>query len=126
MKIGSVTLDKDMVWTDEFQFCAIAGTANYAIDGHLVVQTFPAPGGRPMTLAGDLERGWQKRDTVLALQALAEVVGATYEVELPSGSKYNVEFRVDEPPAVSFQPIAAASDPDADFWYYGTVNLRVV
>jgi len=126
MIIGGVTLDKDMIWENEFQFTPAAGTAERAIDGHMVVQSFKTVGGQPMTLVGGESFGWQTRSTVIALQALANNPGATFTVTLPDTRTFNVMFRVEEETVMLFQPIALASAPDANFWYYGTINLRIV
>lgn len=126
MIIGGVTLDNDLIWTDEFQFTSTAGTANRTIDGHMIVQVATTTGGQPMTLTGGADFGWQKRSTVLALQVLADWPEDTIEVTLPDGRVFQTQLRVEEQPCIAFTPVTTASAPGADFWYYGTVNLRIV
>lgn len=126
MKIGSVTLNKDMYWVDEFQHTQTAGTAERTIYGGLVTQNFKTYQGRPLTLQGTQASGWQSRATVQALIALTEDPLAVYEVELPDGSKMNAMFRHEDQPVVSFEQITPASAPGSDFWYYGTVKMRIV
>jgi len=126
MIIGGVTLDKDMIWSDEFQFTPTSGTAERAIDGHMIVQSFKTVGGQPMTLVGSESFGWQKRSTVLALQALANTPETVLTITLPDARTFSVMFRVEEEQVMFFQPVTLASAPDANFWYYGTINLRIV
>jgi hypothetical protein len=126
MMIGGVTLDKDLLWDDEFKFVPIVGKADRTIYGNMVVQSFALTGGQPMTLVGNETTGWQKRSTVQALIALSLVPGAIYSVELPDARSFQVMFRSEESPAVEFQPITIVSAPGSDFWYYGTVKLRII
>jgi hypothetical protein len=126
MKIGGITLDHDLIWVDEFQDTLTAGVASRAIDGHLVVQLHSLQGGRMMTLSGDTGSGWQKRSTVIALQVLAEEPTQQIVVEMPDGRVFNTNLRAEENPAMTFTPVTLASAPDGDFWYYGTINLRIL
>lgn len=126
MKIGDVTLDNDLIWADEFKFTLGAGVAERTIYGGMIVQTYSKIGGRPMTLEGSADRGWQSRSTVLALQALAEFPGMVYTVELPDLRTFQVMFRNEEEPVLEFDQVTPASAPGGDFWYYGTVKLRIV
>jgi len=126
MIIGGVTLDNDMIWVDEFQYTPMTGTAARAIDGHMVVQTFKTEGGQSVTLSGSESFGWQKRSTVLALQALALYPEDSFLVTLPDSRQLEVMFRPEEESAMTFQPVTTASAPGNDFWYYGTINLRIV
>lgn len=127
MMIGSIELDNDLVWEDEFKFTQGTGVAENTIYGSLVVQTFRVSGYRPLTLSGSNNSGWQSRATVLALQALAsDNPSAEHAVLLPNGTTVTAMFRHEEAPVVEFQPIALATEPAADFWYYGTIKMRIV
>lgn len=127
MKIGTVTLDNDLVWEDEFKFSQGVGTAENTIYGNLVVQTFMVGGYKPLTLVGTQNAGWQSRATVIALQALAnEYPEAAYVVELADGRSVTAMFRNEEAPVLEFDPIALATAPDTNFWYYGTIKMRIL
>lgn len=126
MIIGGVTLDKDMYWDDEFQFTLGAGTAARTIYGNELVQSVRLSGGQPMTLEGTVGSGWQSRTTVQALVALAANPTAAFNVTLPDSRTFLVMFRNEDPPVVSFQKITPASAPSGDFWYYGTIKLRIM
>jgi len=126
MKIGDVTLDRDMLWSDEYQNTYAAGTADRTIYGNLVVQNYRTYSGGPLTLEGTSTTGWQRRETVKALFALFNTnPAATVVIEMPDGTTVNGQFRNEEPPVLSFQQVTPASAPDNDFWYYGTIKMRV-
>jgi hypothetical protein len=127
MNIGGVTLDNDLTWTDEFKYTEATGTATETIYGNLVVQTMPRTNALPLTLSGDANSGWQKRSTVQALVALAKSGASTiHVVQLADNRTVYAMFRNEEGPTVEFTPITRAVAPGADFWYYGTVKMRIV
>lgn len=127
MKIGSITLDNDLVWTDEFQFTEGVGMAERTIYGNMIVQTRQIYGGRPLTLVGTQTNGWQSRDIVIALQALIKAdPAASHIVELPDGRTFTAIFRNEEAPAIEFTPITLATAPTGDFWYYGSLKMRII
>jgi len=127
MTIGGIALDHDLDWADEFSQPLSAGSFNRTIWGKAITQSFPISGGRQLTLAGNERYGWQKRSTVLALKALASTSpGTIHTVVLPNGSTVYAQFRHEEQPTVEFQKVTFATEPDSDFWYYGTVKMRIV
>ena len=79
-----------------------------------------------MTLEGTANSGWQSRNTVQALLALAANPTEAFYVTLPDSRTFLVMFRNEEPPAATFQQITPASAPGVDFWYYGTIKLRIM
>ena len=127
MKIDGITLDHDLVWSDEYNFTQGVGLAERTLYGNLIVQTGRITGGRPLTLVGDATHGWQKRSTVIALQALVNSnPGGTFEVEMPDLTTKMAMFRNEEPPVMEFTPITVATAPGNDFWYYGTIKMRIL
>jgi hypothetical protein len=126
MTIGGITLDHDLEWEEELDQPVSAGAADRTIYGTLTTQAFPLYGGRLMTLVGDTNRGWQARDTVQALQALAANYPGMIHTANLNNTTYSVVFRNEDQPVVSFKKITPATEPDADFWYYGSIKLRIV
>lgn len=127
MKIGGITLDNDLVWSDEFNFTQGVGLAERTLYGNLIVQTGRITGGRPLTLVGNENHGWQKRSTVIALQALVNAnPGSSFIVVLPDSSEVLAMFRNEEPPVIEFSPVTVATAPTTDFWYYGTLKMRII
>lgn len=125
ISIGGITLDSDMIWTDETNWNPVVSSAGRTIGGKQVVQEKALQGARPITLEGYEDSGWQKRSTVLALKALAAVPGATYSFIYESFSAM-VRFRHEDGNSVDFTQLYGKVNPDGDFWYYGKILLQTV
>lgn len=126
--VDTIVLDHDLDWVDEFNWHATVGSSARTIDdGVEVAQSYPLTIGRPMTLQGEANRGWQQRSTVQSLIALAETVGLVFNINF-KGTDYSVRFVHEASPAVSFAPVTAIDDPElhSDFWYTGTIKLKIV
>jgi hypothetical protein len=124
--IGGISLDNDMAWLEEFDQAESAGVADRTIVGTMVIQSFPIYGGRVFTLQGDANHGWQKRTTVQSLHDLARNNPTGIHVVSFRSVNYNMVFRHEDQPVVSFVPITYATAPDGNFWYYGSIKLRMV
>jgi hypothetical protein len=127
MTIGGITLDHDLDWVDEFDPEEVsAGSADRALTGHMVTQSFPIIGGRPLTLEGDDSHGWLKRTTVQALHSLAYGSPDVVHTVVLNGTTYSAMFRNEDQPTVAFKKITPATNPGPDFWYYGTIKMRIL
>ena len=125
MQIGTVTLDFDMTWEDEFKHVDATGVQDRSIEGGYMTQAYQTYLGRPMTLVTVDNSGWQKRSTVEALKLLAEQPGVRHTVNL-NGRVFNeVEFVQGGNP-VEFEPVTLNPNPDADFYYEGTIRMVIV
>jgi len=122
MIIDGITLDHDLYWEDEYQWQPVVTQADRCIDGGLVVQSRPQSAGRPLTLSGDNNRGWQKKSTVDLLKLSAVMINREFSVTI-NGVDFTVRWRTEDSPACEFEIITPAYEPSADFWYYGTVKL---
>ena len=124
--IGGVLLDKDMFWTDEYNWNETVGASGRTLEyGAEVVQSYQVSGGRPITLQGDANHGWQLKSTVDLLLNLSNQPAQTYTLDYHTHI-YTVRFVHEEPPAVAFAPVTVVTDPADDFWYTGTIKLKVV
>ena len=130
--LGSVTLDHDLDWIDEFAGSPVAGTGDHTIEGGYVTQRFSLKQGsnkpgRPITLAGANDHGWQQRSTVLALEALAEEENGQFQLTINAGETeertFQVKFNHASPPAFKFDPVTWVSNPSPGFWYFGILKL---
>ena len=134
VQIGSVPLDEDMVWLDEYIWSLAHAEVTPTLGGGLVWQEFTATEkGRPITLATESGYGYQLKSTVEALKALAQVVGATYSLTIiqPGGAASitkTVRFRheLDGGP-IQFTPAPWREGyVPSTAWYKGQIFLMVV
>jgi hypothetical protein len=124
--IGGIPLDNDMVWSDQYNWVAAVGSSARTIDeGAEVVQSYSIGGGRPMTLQGDANHGWQTQSTLNALWSLAEQPGVSYTLNY-HGAEYTVRFVHEAPPPIAFVPVTHVTQPDSGFWYTGTIKLKII
>ena len=128
--IGSVVLDSDMIWNDEFHNTDIIAEATATIGGGVHIQEFTKPEkGRHITLQSTDGQGYQKKSTVEALRAIAASVGATYAFRIThNGLTFSatVRFRneASEEGAVVFDMAHVCDGLQSDnFWYSGTIYL---
>lgn len=97
--IGSVTLDRDLVFEDEYSYSLVNASVEATIGGGLVLQEFDAlEKGRPITLISTESQGLQTKSKLDELKALADVSGATYTLTISSNSQSftkTVRFRTE-------------------------------
>lgn len=130
--IGSVTLDYDMVWVDEYEHHTVEASVTPTIGGGQVVQEFSvAESGRPITLQSTDTVGPQTKATVDALKALAEVANATYALTISNGGESvskTVRFRNEEDGGpVQFSHVVETNAlGKSTYWYLGKIMLAVV
>lgn len=114
-----------IVWVDEFKISKIAQTNQRTLGGQLVSYELGLDKGIDITLEAQVDTGWLKKSQVVALQALAEVVGATYTLVFETQT-FTVQFRHDEAPAVEFTPIIFRRLSDDGDYFTGVIKLRTV
>lgn len=131
--IGSVTLDRDMVFEDEYIYKLVSASVTPTLGGGQIVQEFSAlEKGRLVTLISTETQGLQLKSTINDLMDLAAVVEATYTLSISSsnGESFSktVRFRNDvDGGAVQFKPMQDRDGLHADTVYYkGTIYLMVM
>ena len=131
--IGTVTLDRDMVFENEYEYNMVNAEVTPTIGGGIVVQEFEKlESGRLVTLSSTESQGLQQKSTVDSLKALADSgAGNTYTLTISSNSESftkTVRFRHEvEGGPVQFQPIQVRDGLHSDtVLYKGTVYLMVM
>lgn len=119
IQIDTVTLP-DLVIDGEFEFTGVRAEVAHSLGGTPIVWEDSIQ-GKPLDLVGTRDEGWIDRTTLLALQALAGVAGATYTLTYESDT-YNVRFRHEDVPAIEAFPIIPRPNPDGTDWYS---NVRI-
>ena len=130
--IGSVALDRDMVFKDEYEYTLVNASVEETLGGGVYVQEFQKmEAGRPITLESTDTMGLQLKSTVDALKSLASSVGATYTLTIISNNQTftkTVRFRneIDGGPA-QFHPIVPREGLHGSTVYYkGAIYQMVV
>ena len=131
--IGTVTLDRDMIFSDEYMYNMINAEVEPTLGGGVVAQEFEAvEAGRPVTLVSSETQGLQSKSTVDDLKDLADSGASnTYTLTISSNSQTftkTVRFRheVDGGP-VQFQPVMDRDGLHSDAVHYkGTIYLMVM
>lgn len=126
-----VTLERDMIWVDEFLWRQVEAVVTLTIGGGIIVQQQTCTEkGRIITLESRGGFGMQPRSVVAALKAQADVLDALYYLEITDGSQSLarvVRFRNEEEDgAVQFAPAADRDGiPSDTFYYSGRIQLMV-
>lgn len=130
--IGTVTLDNDMIFEDEFKYSRVSASATRTIGGGIVVQERSVPEkGRLITLVGNGALGSQQKSTVQELIELTEIPYATYTLTITTDTRSfsrTVRFVNEiDGGAVQFEPVVARAGLHATTMYYtGTIYLMIV
>lgn len=111
-------------WTDEHDWSPLAqAQPQYSLGGAVIVQQGSKLAGRPVTLGGEDDHNWLRRETLATLHDWAAVP----ELELTldyHGGKYNVIFRNHEQ-ALAASPVWWTNDADSD-WYRAEIRLMTL
>ena len=108
-------------WTDEHDWSPLAqAQPQYSLGGAVIVQQGSKLAGRPVTLGGEDDHNWLRRETLATLHDWAAVP----ELELTldyHGRALNVIFRNHEQ-ALAAAPVWWTHDEDSD-WYHAEIRL---
>ena len=122
--LNGIELPRGMLWVDEFDWSAVEKSVDRSITGALVIDAMARVEGRPITLQAVEDQGWIRRQTLLAVKALAEEPGAEYALVLADGRGFTVQFAADSP--VSARPISRPELPETTHPYVATLRLITV
>lgn len=129
--IGTVTLDNDMIFSDEYDYSLINASVANTIGGGVVIQEFDAvEKGRPITLISTETQGLQTKAVVDSLKALADSgANNTYTLTIISNAltfTKTVRFR-NELGAVKAEPMQVRDGLHSDtIWYRMEIFLMVM
>ena len=130
--IGGITLDRDMIFDNEYNYSMFRAEVTPTLGGGIVVQEFQAlEKGRYINLVSSDSQGMQKKSTVDALKNLSLIAGQTFPLEISSNGKTftkTVRFSNEvQGGAVQFSPFQDRQGLHSDdIWYKGTIYLMVV
>jgi hypothetical protein len=130
--IGGIQLDRDMIFSNEYNYAMVRAEVTPTLGGGLVVQEFQATEkGRYINLVSTDSQGMQKKSTVDALKQLSHIAGQTFPLVISSNGKTftkTVRFSNEvQGGAVQFSPFQDRQGLHSDdIWYKGTIYLMVV
>jgi len=131
--IGTVTLDRDMIFENEYSYNLISSEVTPTLGGGVVVQEFVAlEAGRTITLVSTESQGLQLKSTVDDLKALSDSgAGNTYTLSIVSNGETftkTVRFRNElDGGAVVFEPCQVRDGlHDNTVFYKGSIYLMVI
>lgn len=114
----------DLVNSDELAAPRVAAVVEKSVINTPIVFEGEQSTGQPITLVGGDDTAWITRSRLLAIQAMADVPGATYTLSY-EGVERTVRFRNEDPPAVFAEPLVPrpnASGTD----YYRNVTIKLM
>lgn len=131
--LDGIVLDGDLIWSDEFQWCAVERSTEYSLTGALIVSESTKQAGRPITLnskpesqtelSGGRSLIWMTRQTVEALYAKAAEAGLEMILTLHDNRTFDVMFREDGFDARPVRHISPHEDSDP---YYLNIKLITI
>lgn len=121
--VTTLTLNPDLLWSDEFKWNPVAQTADRSITGAYIIDAGEEQDGRPITLEPeDDTSAWMARSTVDALRNWAAEAGKTLTLSIRGASR-TVMFRHHDGVALEATPVIHFSDADGADYYRVTLRL---
>ena len=125
MMLGTLELDDQFEWIDEFTWDAVEQGQERTLTGALVVQEGLKLYGRPITLAAN-GGVWTPLSVVRQLEALRDQRGLVMPLTLPGGATHSVIFNRASGQALEAKPIERLVEPGPDELYEITLRLITV
>ena len=123
--LGTLELDDQFEWIDEFTWDAVEQGQERTLTGALVVQEGLKLYGRPITLAAN-GGVWTPLSVVRQLEALRDQRGLVMPLTLPGGATHSVIFNRASGQALEARPLERLVEPGPDEPYEITLRLITV
>ena len=125
MLLGTIELDDQFEWVDEFGWDAVAQEQDRSLNGKLIVQEGLKVYGRPITLASN-GGVWTPLSVVRQLEALRDQRGLVMALTLPDGRQESVIFNRTDGAPLEAKQIHRLVNPPPDDPYDVTLRLITV
>ena len=125
MLLGTIELDDQFEWVDEFGWDAVAQEQDRSLNGKLIVQVGLKGYGRPITLASN-GGVWTPLSVVRQLEALRDQRGLVMVLTLPDGRQESVIFNRADGAPLEAKQIHRLVNPPPDDPYDVTLRLITV
>lgn len=121
----TLDLPPDLFWADEFTWSPVEQSADFALDGAVIVQTATRQAGRPITLQSGSEFAWLRRDVLDQLRAWANNAGQELTLTI-RGAPRTVIFRHQDAPVIEAEMVLYHAAPTEETDYTATIRLMEV
>jgi hypothetical protein len=123
--LGGVTLNPSMQWVDRYETHTVLQNRKLTLAGTPVIRQLALPSSIPITLVATQDTGWITKDMFDAVKALSLAAATSYTFSF-FGEAYDVVFRHDEEPCISFTPILYKQQQDGSDRLTGTIKLVTI
>lgn len=123
---GNIIVLSDSLWPDgEHDWSAVVSNTKYALDGTMIVEQSIRQAGRPYTMQAPDGHGVLTRETVNALKAERDTLGATFWLDyLADGSVKRVKVIFDTTgEAITARPVKKTTSPLLDNYFNVTLKF---
>ncbi|MBF0154538.1 MAG: hypothetical protein HQL64_12420 [Magnetococcales bacterium] len=103
-QLGDLILPDSIQWTNRYAWAPVAVETVRTLGGSQVVWSAPLVGGRPIDLEAADDVTWLSLGQVQAIHAMAVQPGGVFTLTWED-EEFQLMFRHQDPPAISFTPI---------------------
>lgn len=123
ISLSTIQLRDGLIWTDRWSQHSIVQKSFRTLGGLPKFYYAKTYKNVPITLASLPDSGWQTKETVEQLLALAKMDGGQFVLTIGADT-FSVMFDHENAPAFDAQPIIPRGEPVAGDWF--TITLKLV
>ena len=121
-----IELDDELYPSDEHEWSSLVSSTKYALDGTMIVEQSIRKAGRPYTMQAPSDMGFLTRNTVNALKAERDKLGATFWLDYRADGvvkRVKVMFDTTGDDAVTAKPVKEFISPSLDDLFIVTLKF---
>lgn len=120
-----IELDDELYPSDEHEWSSLVSSTKYALDGTMIVEQSIRKAGRPYTMQAPSDMGFLTRNTVNALKAERDKLGATFWLDYRAdGVVKRVKVMFDTTgEAINAKPVKEFISPSLDDLFIVTLKF---
>lgn len=120
-----IELDDELYPSDEHEWSSLVSSTKYALDGTMIVEQSIRKAGRPYTMQAPSDMGFLTRNTVNALKAERDKLGATFWLDYRAdGQVKRVKVMFDTTgEAINAKPVKEFISPSLDDLFIVTLKF---
>ena len=121
-----IELDDELYPSDEHEWSSLVSSTKYALDGTMIVEQSIRKAGRPYTMQAPSDMGFLTRNTVNALKAERDKLGATFWLDYRADGavkRIKVIFDTTGDDAVTAKPVKDFISPSLDDLFIVTLKF---
>ena len=126
LRLDGIELNPNMEWVDRHTSQGVAQASIRTLGGKLVTYSQTLDKGQSIILEATEDYGWLQLPVVTALSALANIVGATYTLEMGDTEIYLVMFNHENAPALDMRAFIPRVTEGNNDYFKGKIKLITV